>query len=166
MRIVSRLSKAVGPVVLAAFFALSLGSSQFASASEPGAPAVSGWTLVKFVQTQPACTGSGFQGAVHYQRLECGFGYAAVSGTTLTGALKSIVKVGFIDPAGNTLATQTATARTTAGSEGWQFTIQPQRLPNPWPAGPITIRVTEVDRRRRRARCRTRRATSARPGSS
>ena len=140
-----RLSKVAAPLVLGAFLALSLGSGQFASASEPGAPVVTGWTTIKFVQTQPACTGAGFPGAVHYQRLECGFGYAAVSGTTLTGALASVVKVGFIDADGNTLQTQIATARTTAGSQGWEFDIQPQRLPTPWPAGPITIRVTDVD---------------------
>ena len=165
MRIVTRLSKAVGPVVLAAFFALSLGSSQFASASEPGAPAVSGWTLVKFVQTQPACTGAGFQGAVHYQRLECGFGYAAVSGTTLTGALKSDRQGRLHRRRRQHAATQTATARTTAGSEGWQFTIQPQRLRIRGPqarsrsASPRSTPTAS-------ARCRTRRATSARPGSS
>ena len=39
----------------------------------------------------------------------------------------------------------------TAGSEGWQFTIQPQRLRIPGPR-PITIRVTEVNARTRRAR--------------
>ena len=145
MRFASRLFRPAVLLALAFCIALLSGSSQLATASESAAPVATGWTLIKFVQTQPACTGAGFQGAVHYQRLECGFGYVAVSGTTLTGTTRSVVKVSFVDARGNTLQTQTATARTTAGSEGWQFTIQPQRLPNPWPAGPIAIRVTDVD---------------------
>jgi immune inhibitor A len=140
-----RIALGIALAALAAFFAFALAPGQDAAASEAQAPVVTGWTLVKFVQPQPACTGSGFRDVVHYQRLECGFGYAAVSGTTLAGTLRSIVKVSFLDRDGNALQTQTATARTTAGSEGWQFSIQPQRLPSPWPAGPVTIRVTEVD---------------------
>ena len=145
MSILQRLSKYAVLVALAAAITLTLGASRHATASASTAPAVTGWTLIKFVQTQPACTGAGFQGAVHYQRLECGFGYVAVSGTTITNPLRSVVKVSFIDRDGNTLETQPTTARTTAGSEGWQFNIVPQRLSTPWPAGPITIRVTEVD---------------------
>ncbi len=127
------------------FFSFVLSAAKPATASEPGAFMSTSWTLIKFVQTQPACTGAGFQGAVHYTRLECGIGYTAVSGTKLTTPHRSVVKVGFFDRDGNLLQTQTATARTTAGSEGWQFNIQPERLPNPWPAGPVAIRVTEVD---------------------
>jgi len=145
MSILQRLFKAALLVAMAAALALTVGASHHATASASTAPVVTGWTLIKFVQTQPACTGAGFQGAVHYQRLECGFGYTAVSGTKLTNPNRSVVKVSFIDRDGKTLETQTATARTTAGSAGWQFNIVPQRLPNPWPAGPITIRVTEVD---------------------
>jgi M6 family metalloprotease-like protein len=145
MSTLQRLLKSAVLVAMAAALALTIGASQHATASPANAPVVTGWTTVKFVQTQPACTGAGFQGAVHYQRLECGFGYVAVAGTKVTNPMRSSVEVSFLDADGNTLETQVTTARTTAGSEGWQFNIVPQRLPNPWPAGPITIRVTKVD---------------------
>ena len=83
---------------------------------------------------------------MHYQRLECGFGYAAVSGTTLTGTLKS-------DREGRLHRRRTGTrcrprsrppARPPAAKAGSSRSSRSgSRIP--WPAGPITIRVTEVD---------------------
>jgi immune inhibitor A len=139
----TRRLRAIAALAFAICLATFLTASS-ATGSPSGAPAASAWTLVKFVQTQPACTGAGFQGAQHYNRLECGFGYMRVSvdGQNLPPTPPAIVKVSFIDRDGKVIVVQTTTRRTTAGSEGWQFTIQPTAS---WPAGPITIRVTDVD---------------------
>jgi immune inhibitor A len=140
----NRLGAVLG-LALAASLMMFLTASA-ATGSAQHAPVASGWTLVKFVQTQPACTGVGFQGAENYNRLECGFGYFRVNidGTELSPVTSTaaLVKITFLDRDGNALATQTTTRRTTAGSEGWQFTVQPGLS---WPAGPVTIRVTDVD---------------------
>ena len=132
----------VGPlaVAIAAACLIALPGSIHAAAPAPKTVAATGWTLIKFPQGQPACTGVGWPSG-HYTRLECGFGYVSVTGTTLTGT-PSVVKVGFFDRSGNQLASQTTTVRTTSGSQGWQFTIQPAST---WPAGQVTIRVTDVD---------------------
>jgi M6 family metalloprotease-like protein len=115
-----------------------------ASGAPNGAPVASGWTLVKFPQGQPACTGVGFLGAVYYDRLDCGFGYVQVSDTNLVQPQRSIVKVSFIDASGVVRDTQTTTART--ADNAWQFSIFPIGAPpSAWTAGPVTIRVTEVD---------------------
>ena len=103
MSVLQRLTKYVVLVVLAAALTLTLGASRHANASASNAPVVTGWTINKFAQPQPACTGAGFPGAVHYQRLECGFGYVAVAGTKITTPDRSVVKVSFIDRDGNTL---------------------------------------------------------------
>ena len=134
--------RAIVWLVLAACLATFLTASSATGAAS--APAATSWTLIKFVQTQPACTGAGFQGAEHYNRLECGFGYLKVNvdGKDLAPTTPAVVKVTFLDRDGNPLATQTTTRRTTAGSEGWQFIIQPAST---WPAGPVTIRLTDVD---------------------
>src|SRR4051794_37599612 len=138
----SRLGAVLGLALAAGLSILMTAAS--ATGTAKGAPIASSWTLVKFVQPQPACTGAGFQGAQHYSRLECGFGYFKVSvdGASVAPTTPAVVKVTFLDGAGNALQTQTATARTTAGSEGWQFTIQPKST---WPAGPVTIRASDVD---------------------
>ncbi len=99
-------------------------------------PVASGWTLIKFPQGQPLCTGVGFLGVVYYDRLDCGFGYMSVSETTST----STVKVSIIDSAGVTQNTQTTTFRT--AEVAWEFDILPTAA---WAAGPVTIRVTEVN---------------------
>jgi len=116
-----------------------LAAAQSPATTEP-TPVASGWTLVKFPQPQPACTGLGFEGAVYYDRLDCGFGYVQVSGTNLVNPNRSVVKVSFIDSGGVTRNTQTATAR--AADNAWQFNIQPGTS---WAPGKLTIRVTEVD---------------------
>src|SRR5688500_2263921 len=74
-------------------------------AAQVSSPIASGWTLIKFPEPQPVCTGVGFLGAVYYDRLDCGFGYVSVTETTPT----STVKVSFIDSAGVTQNTQTTT---------------------------------------------------------
>jgi M6 family metalloprotease-like protein len=115
-----------------------------ALAAPAGAPSASGWTLIKFPQGQPACTGVGFIGPVYYDRLDCGFGFVQVSETSLSLPNRSVVKVSFIDSAGVTQNTQTTTART--ADNAWQFSIFPVGSPpTAWAAGPVTIRVTEVD---------------------
>ncbi len=115
---------------------LSVVSGAGVRAEAPTAAVASGWTLVKFPQSQPACTGVGFQGAVYYDRLDCGFGYVAVSETTAT----STVTVQFIDSTGTVRNTQTTTYR--AADVAWQFTIAPGA---DWAPGPVTIRVSNVD---------------------
>jgi M6 family metalloprotease-like protein len=112
-----------------------------ASGAPSGAPVASGWTLVKFPQGQPACTGVGFLGAVYYDRLDCGFGYVRVSETTqVPDPGRSVVKVSSIDSSGVTRSTQTTTART--ADVAWQFNITPGAN---WTPGTVTVRVSEVD---------------------
>ena len=133
------------PLILLAS-AMLIAASLGLSATAPAAPAsiakpatasaASGWTLIKFPEPQPACTGVGFQDAIYYDRLDCGFGYVSVSGTTPT----SVVKVSFIGADGSALGTQATTYRT--AEVAWQFSITPAAS---WPAGPVTIRVTDVD---------------------
>jgi hypothetical protein len=73
----SRLGAVLG-LALAASLTIFLTAST-ATGNVQSAPVAAGWTLVKFVQPQPACTGAGFQGVEHYNRRECGFGYVKVS---------------------------------------------------------------------------------------
>src|SRR6187551_2450876 len=138
----SRLGVVLG-LALAASLTIFLTASS-ATGTSQSAPMAAGWTLIKFLQPQPACTGAGFAGAENYNRLECGFGYLKVSidGKDIAPTTPAIVKVTFFDKNGQLLTTQTTTARTTAGSEGWEFDIQPAAT---WPAGPVTIRLTDVD---------------------
>jgi immune inhibitor A len=103
-------------------------------------PIASNWTLIKFPQPQPACTGSGFFGSVYYDRLDCGFGYVRVSETRVAQPNRSVVKVSFVDSSGVTRETQTTTART--AENAWQFILQPGPS---WTPGAVKIRVTEVD---------------------
>jgi M6 family metalloprotease-like protein len=127
-------------LLLAAILTMTLLTAAQAPASENPTPVATGWTLVKFPQPQPACTGLGFAGAFYYDRLDCGFGYVQVSETNLAQPNASVVKVSFIDSSGVTRTTQTTTGRT--ANNAWQFTIQPGAA---WAAGTVTIRVTEVD---------------------
>ncbi len=129
----------VGLMLAALLIATLLTAAQSPATSQP-APVASGWTLIKFPQPQPACTGVGFIGSVYYDRLDCGFGYVQVTETNLVNPNRSVVKVSFIDSAGVTRNTQTTTART--ADNAWQFTIQPGST---WAPGTVTIRVTEVD---------------------
>ncbi|MGH2537503.1 MAG: post-COAP-1 domain-containing protein [Candidatus Promineifilaceae bacterium] len=107
-----------------------------ARAQDPAAPAASGWNLVKFPQGQPLCSGLGFQGAVYYDRLDCGFGYVSVTGPTAA----SVVKVQILDGLGFVRSTQTTSYR--AEDDAWEFSITPAAA---WQPGLITLRVSEVD---------------------
>jgi immune inhibitor A len=130
-----------GLLLCAALVATTLSAATPAPAVEGlASPAASNWTLLKFAQGQPACTGAGFFGAVYYDRLDCGFGYVRVNGTKVTQPNRSVVKVSFVDSSGVTRETQTTTART--AEVAWQFILQPAAS---WAAGTVTIRVTEVD---------------------
>ena len=120
--------------------AMILTSAAPAPAVEGLAPIASNWTMLKFAQGQPACTGAGFFGAVYYDRLDCGFGYVQVTETEVTQPNRSVVKVSFIDSSGVTRETQTTTARTV--ERAWQFTLQPAAS---WTPGTVKIRVSEVD---------------------
>src|SRR5687768_9444845 len=111
-------------------------ANESSSAAQVATPIASGWTLIKFPGPQPVCAGVGFQGAVYYDRMDCGFGYVSVSETTST----SIVKVSIIDSVGTTQNTQTTTFRTV--EVAWEFDILPTAS---WAPGPVTIRVVEVD---------------------
>ena len=126
--------------VAAAILATILTAAAPAPAVESQAPMASNWTMLKFAQGQPACTGAGFAGAVYYDRLDCGFGYMQVSETQLTQPNRSVVKVSFIDSTGVTRETQTTTART--AERAWQFILQPAAS---WAPGTVKIRVSEVD---------------------
>jgi M6 family metalloprotease-like protein len=126
--------------VAAAVLATTLTAATPAPAVESLAPIAANWTIVKFVQPQPACTGSGFQGSVYFDRLDCGFGYVRISNTSTVQPNRSVVKVSFIDSSGVTRETQTTTART--AENAWQFIFQPAST---WVPGEVTIRVTEVD---------------------
>ena len=79
----------VSALLIAASVGLAAPAATPAHAKPATAPVASGWTLVKFPQPQPACTGVGFQGAIYYDRLDCGFGYVSVSGTTATSRSRS-----------------------------------------------------------------------------
>ncbi|HEY8239413.1 MAG TPA: hypothetical protein VIF63_08245, partial [Candidatus Limnocylindrales bacterium] len=100
------------------------------------APVVGGWVTNKFPVGMPTCTGVGYPGATYYDRLDCGFGWVTVSETTAA----SVVKIATVTGDGVVRGTQTATYR--AADVAWQFTIKPDAT---WPAGPFTLRVTEVD---------------------
>src|SRR5688572_33352336 len=115
---------------------LALPTAGPALADEPSAPMAGGWVLVKYPQPQPACTGVGWQGAVYYDRLDCGFGWVPVSETTPT----STVEIAFVGPTGVEHDRQTATYR--PANQAWQFSIRPGL---DWVAGLTTIRVVEVD---------------------
>jgi hypothetical protein len=96
----------------------------------------SGWTLYKFPQGQPLCTGLGYAGAVYFDRLDCGFGFVSISGTTPT----SSVDVQFIDSDGVVQATELTSYR--EEDVAWEFSFQPT---NSWSAGPVTLRISNVD---------------------
>src|SRR5688572_22209123 len=88
----------LGLLLAAGVLATTLTAATPAPAVEGAAsPVASNWTMLKFAQGQPACTGAGFFGAVYYDRLDCGFGWVQVSGTQLTQTNGSVVKVSFVD---------------------------------------------------------------------
>ena len=72
----------LGLLLSAVLLATTLTAATPAPAVEGLAPMGSNWTIIKFAQPQPACTGSGFFGGVYYDRLDCGFGYVRVSETS------------------------------------------------------------------------------------
>ena len=84
-----------GLLLASAALATTLTAATPAPAVESLAPVAANWTLVKFVQPQPACTGSGFQGSAYFDRLDCGFGYVRVSNTNVVQPNRSVVKVSF-----------------------------------------------------------------------
>src|SRR6058998_879101 len=86
-------------LAVAAILILTLLTAAQSPATTQRSPVASGWTLIKYPQGQPACTGLGFIGSIYYDRLDCGFGYVQVSETTLAGPA-STVKVSFIDSTG------------------------------------------------------------------
>ncbi|MGH3032170.1 MAG: hypothetical protein ACRDNE_15690, partial [Gaiellaceae bacterium] len=93
----------------------------------------SGWTIVKFPQPQPLCTGVGLLGSLYFDRLDCGFGYVTVSETTPES---TNVVVDLVGPDGNVFETQETTYR--AEEDAWEFSITPTAS---WPAGNITLRA-------------------------
>ncbi len=126
---------AVGAFV-AVVVLLALPNAQPASAGPAAAPVVNGWTIYKLLTPQPACTGAGWPGFVHFDRLDCGFGDVAVTETIPT----STVKVAFVGSNDAVLETQTTSYR--PATKTWRFFVEPQ---SSWPAGPVRIRVSEVD---------------------
>ena len=111
-------------------------SSPSVSANDSAVPVASGWTLLKFPQGQPACTGLGYSGAIYFDRLDCGFGYVGVSET----GPDSDVTFEIIDASGAIRDTQTGLYR--EEEVAWQFYITPAA---DWVPGKVTIRVTGVD---------------------
>lgn len=107
-----------------------------AADSDP-APMASGWTIVKFPQPQPLCTGVGLLGSLYFDRLDCGFGYVTVSETTPES---TNVVVDFVGPDGNVFETQETTYR--VEEDAWEFSITPTAS---WPAGDITLRARAGD---------------------
>ncbi len=138
-RPIDRISERLVALVVIALLAttgLSFRAPSPVAAASSASPAASGWTLIKYPQPQPACTGVGYKGAIHFDRLDCGFGYVSVSGTIAT----SIVQVALIGSNGATLNTQTTTYR--SAENAWQFTMTPTAS---WPVGAVAIRVVSVD---------------------
>ena len=135
----SRSSRLVASLVALALLALGLTvTSAPAATAADGDHVASGWTLIKFPQGQPACAGAGFIGALHYDRLDCGFGYVGVTGTDET----SSVTVQFVGAGDEVLDTRETTYR--AEESAWEFDVVPD-TGAAWPAGVVTIRVSEVD---------------------
>jgi immune inhibitor A len=94
---------------------------------------VGGWSLVEFIQGQPACTGVGYEKQL-FKRSDCGFGRVFITPAT---AGKQ-VKVEFIDGDGTVVDTQNVT--TVASPLGRaQFNILPDQN---WDPGEITVRAT------------------------
>ncbi|HEV3478354.1 MAG TPA: hypothetical protein VG144_02765, partial [Gaiellaceae bacterium] len=82
---------------------------------------VGGWSLVEFIQGQPACTGAGYEKQL-FKRSDCGFGRVFITPAT---AGKS-VKIEFIDGDGTVVDTQNVT--TIANPLGRaQFNILPDQ---------------------------------------
>jgi M6 family metalloprotease-like protein len=102
-------------------------------AAKLGDGTAGGFTVVKFPQPQPACTGVGFNGAHWFDALDCGFGYVAVGGTTAT----STVTVDAYDGSGAKVSSQQASYR--SSDQAWEFEIVPQRS---WRPGTLTYRVS------------------------
>jgi len=133
-RIRKRLATLIA-IALMATTGLSVRAPASVAAAPSGAPGASSWTLIKYPQPQPACTGVGYP-ALYFNRLDCGFGYVGVSGTTPT----SVVQVALIGSDGSALGTQTTTYR--SADDAWQFNLTPGSA---WPAGAVTVRVVSVD---------------------
>jgi len=132
-----------GALALLAAFALTLPTPSTVGLTPPAAeakanhaPMAGGWTIYKYPVGQPSCTGAGYPGATYWDRLDCGFGFVPVSETTPS----SVVKIATITSDGVTRGTQTASWR--SADTAWQFSLAFQAA---WPAGPVTLRVTEVN---------------------
>src|SRR4051794_16489337 len=97
--VLSWLSRTATLLAIAA--ALSFGALAASAADPPGTTdrTASGWSIVKFPEPSPLCTGVGWTGAVYFDRLDCGFGTVAVSGTGADYAGQVFVDV--VDGAGN-----------------------------------------------------------------
>jgi immune inhibitor A len=94
---------------------------------------VGGWSLVEYVQGQPACTGVGYEKQL-FKRSDCGFGRVFITPAT---AGKQ-VKIEFIDSDGTVVDTQNVT--TVASPLGRaQFNIYPDQN---WDPGEIRVRAT------------------------
>jgi immune inhibitor A len=136
-RVRAHLSFVVVAAALASALIGLIGAQTAPGGAPPAAPTASGWTLVKFTQPQPACTGFGFIGAIYYDRNDCGFGFVQVTETTED----SSVSVEFLDPDENVLDRQDD-LEYRSDDEAWEFAITPE---SDWPAGEITIRVVKAD---------------------
>jgi immune inhibitor A len=109
---------------------LGLGYSGTPATGAGGTAVASGWALFKYPQGQPVCGGVALRGN-YFGRLDCGYGSAAITGTTAT----SKVFFDFVAEDGTVVRSQAAT-RTAAGA--WQFTVAPASA---WPAGQLTIKA-------------------------
>ena len=105
-----------------------------APAASSGAEFVlGGWSLVEYIQGQPACTGVGYEKQL-FKRSDCGFGRVFVT-PAIAGKQ---VKIEFIDGDGTIVDTQNVT--TVASPLGRaQFNIFPDQN---WDPGEITVRAT------------------------
>src|SRR5919109_4155781 len=94
---------------------------------------VGGWSIVEYIQGQPACTGVGYEKQL-FKRADCGFGRVFITPATAGKA----VKIDFIDGDGTIVDTQNVT--TVASPLGRaQFNIYPDQN---WDPGEITVRAT------------------------
>ncbi len=98
-------------------------------------PAAGTWTLLKFPQPAPACTGVAYSGITYFETIDCGFGYVTVSETTDT----STVVVELVDSTDTVVDTVTTTYRD--DDIAWEFDITPT---SSWTPGLITARVSSV----------------------
>lgn len=98
----------------------------------------SGWEYIKYPGPQPACTGLGFRFSYYFDRIDCGHGEVAITGTDEN----SKVTINLIGSDGTTLGEHEATFDAAAPSDInqtqdlWDYPIAPTAE---WPAGRIRV---------------------------